>query len=133
MSGVEVTQPGVDVVVFGIPIRTKSATNLREHWTKRKRRVGAERTATRVAWYACNTKLPKLPAVVTLHRIAPRRLDDDNLRGALKGVRDEIAKLYGVDDGGDSIRWEYRQRGGKPKQYGVEVWIESNTTETKSA
>ena len=39
------------------------------------------------------------PCTVTLTRVAPSSgLDDDNLAGALKGVRDEVAKWLRVDD-----------------------------------
>lgn len=36
-------------------------------------------------------------------------LDDDNLQGAFKGLRDAIASWLGVDDGNPAIKWEYDQ------------------------
>ncbi len=50
-----------------------------------------------------------LPAIVTLKRIGPRMLDDDNLRSALKAVRDGLADVIGVDDGDARYRWTYEQ------------------------
>jgi hypothetical protein len=63
--------------------------------------------------------------MITLTRIAPRKLDTDNLVSACKGVRDGIADTLGVDDGDERITWKYAQRKGKPKQYAVEVEVES--------
>jgi hypothetical protein len=53
-----------------------------------------------------------LPVVVKLTRIGQKRLDDDNLRPALKAVRDCVAAWLGVDDANPLIRWEYGQRAG---------------------
>ncbi len=49
-------------------------------------------------------------------------MDDDNLQGACKYVRDEIASLIGVDDGSASYTWVYRQKIG---EYGVIVEVVS--------
>lgn len=58
---------------------------------------------------------------VVLVRVAPSGgLDGDNLQGALKGVRDEVAAFLGVDDGGTRVTWEYGQRRG---DWGVEIRI----------
>ena len=61
--------------------------------------------------------------VVTLTRIAPRALDDDNLRGALKACRDGVADWLAIDDRDPRVRWEYAQRKGKPGQYAVAVEV----------
>ena len=53
-----------------------------------------------------------LPVVVRLTRIGQKQLDDDNLRPALKAVRDCVAAWLGVDDANPLIRWEYGQRAG---------------------
>jgi hypothetical protein len=96
-----------------IPIRTVSGLNVREHWRARARRVKSERDTT--AWMLRPAEKPALPCVVTLTRIAPSGgLDDDNLPGALKGVRDQIAAWIGVDDRERQIvRYRYAQRRGK--------------------
>lgn len=39
----------------------------------------------------------------------PRLLDDDNLAGSLKPLRDEIARDLGIDDGDQSLHFEYGQ------------------------
>lgn len=68
----------------------------------------------------CKTALHSrlLPCNVRLTRIG-RRLDDDNLRGALKYIRDAIAELLvpglaiGRADDDERINWEYNQEKGK--------------------
>lgn len=105
-----------------LPVRLQSAANLREHWTTRHRRVKAERAlGARLAVNAV-----PLPAIVILTRIAPRRLDDDNLRSAFKGVRDGIADKLGVADNDSRVRWEYSQARGRPREYGIHVRVVSS-------
>ncbi len=100
------------------PIRTASGMNARENWRVRARRVKAERSTTALV-LAAHTK-PVLPCSVLLTRVAPSNgLDDDNLCGALKGVRDEIARWVGVDDRDRAtVRYLYTQRRGP---WGVEI------------
>lgn len=95
-----------------IPLRTSSGLNAREHFGARARRVRAERKA--VAWMLKSATKPAIPCGVLLTRIAPSSgLDDDNLTGALKGVRDEIANWLGVDDRDrQTVRYRYTQRRG---------------------
>lgn len=65
---------------------------------------------------------------VTLTRIAPSNgLDpDDNLRSALKWVKDGVAKTLGVDDRDPVIKWDYDQKRGS--EYAVHVRIEAKET-----
>lgn len=95
-----------------IPLRTVSGMNAREHWRDRARRVKAERHA--VAWTLVRRTKPELPCKVLLTRSAPSNgLDDDNLRGALKAVRDEFANWIGVDDKHTGVvSYRYAQRRG---------------------
>jgi len=89
-----------------IPLRTSRGQNAREHHHARAKRVKAERSA--VAWSLLGKPKPALPCVVHMTRIAPSNgLDDDNLTGALKAVRDQIAEWLGVDDK-DTARVAYR-------------------------
>lgn len=47
---------------------------------------------------------------ICLKRHAPSDgLDDDNLRSALKAVRDGIAEALGIDDGARCLVWSYQQ------------------------
>ena len=87
----------------------------------RARRVKAEREA--VAWMLRMARRPTLPCVVTLTRATPtaRQLDDDNLRGAMKAVRDQVAEWIGVDDASPRVTWRYEQRRNATKAW--QVWI----------
>jgi hypothetical protein len=60
---------------------------------------------------------------IVLTRIAPRKLDTDNLASGFKAVRDGIAEWLGIDDGDSRLDWQYRQRNGGVKVYRVEVEI----------
>ena len=62
-----------------------------------------------------------LPLTVTIIRVGPSRLDGDNLQGACKYVRDEIARFVGTDDGSPLYRWYYTQIIGG---YGVHIIFE---------
>ncbi|AAQ54957.1 hypothetical protein Bcep22_gp23 [Burkholderia phage Bcep22] len=97
-----------------LPLHTNNGLNAREHWAARSRRVKKERglAGTVVPSFA-------LPCTVTLVRISPGLLDDDNLRGALKGVRDGIADRLGVDDRDPRVTWVYAQE--RAKGYAVRV------------
>lgn len=101
-----------------IDVQLGRGQNMREHYRVRASRVKAEREAT---WNA----LPSLlwdgstmascmtddrGARITLHRPWARvPLDSDNLSGAFKGVRDEIADFLGVDDRSERLHWIYTQ------------------------
>jgi hypothetical protein len=114
------TEPGGQVITFSIPGRAKSAANLREHWAVKAKRVQGER---RKAMTLCPKWTHGPLLLVTLTRYGVRLLDDDNLRGALKGIRDGIASRLGVDDGSSLVRWEYEQRTCETGKERVEVTI----------
>ena len=59
---------------------------------------------------------------VTLIAVRQKRLDDDNLAGGFKALRDAIADSLGIDDGDERIEWIYRQQVG-PKPHGTIVMI----------
>lgn len=60
---------------------------------------------------------------ITLTRYGKRLLDDDNLAGSFKAIRDEIAKQLDRDDNPKSgLSWTYRQQVGKV--YAVGILIE---------
>lgn len=106
-----------------LPIRLVSVGNQREHWRERARRSANER------WLAkASLNIFRQPAgkcVVTLVRIAPRPLDDDNLTHAFKAVRDGVADWLGVSDNSPLVKWNYRQERGKPKEYAALISVEA--------
>jgi hypothetical protein len=109
------------VIDILIPMRLPSAANLREHWAVKAKRVKAQRVAVRM--YLGGTPRPAFPVVVTLTRIAPRALDDDNLRSAWKGPRDQVATFLGVPDNHPGIRWDYAQERRGPKVYAIRIQV----------
>ena len=103
---------------FTVPIELPSLTNERLHWRKMaKLKVFQKGTTT---LFLRGVSVPTPPVIVTITRVGPRRLDDDNLAAACKYVRDAIATHIGTDDGSDLYTWRCEQRIGP---YGVEVEI----------
>lgn len=101
-----------------IPLRTGTGLNDRHHWRVKAKRVKKEREAT--AWALAGKQPPVMPCTVLLTRVGPSNgLDDDNLRGSLKAVRDQVAAWLGVDDRSPLVKWEYGQR--RTREWGVEV------------
>jgi len=102
--------------------------NQREHHFARKRRVSSERAGVSMGLLIHHgpdwkRRLAGPPYVVTLTRLGPRELDSDNLQGACKAIRDQVALELGLDDSPRSpIEWVYRQERG---EYGVRVEIRS--------
>lgn len=109
-----------------IPSKAVSVLNTRECWQARSRRAKTHRTW---AYRELRALQPGpcggnwLPIVVTLTRVAPRRLDGDNLQASLKATRDGVADWLGVDDADSRIRWQYEQRKGDPKTYAIEIEV----------
>lgn len=101
------------------PLRIESVANKREHWSVKYRRTKRDRQAMMVV---IPRGLP-VPCEVTITRIAPRRLDGDNLQSGCKAIRDAIAERLGVDDADPRVIWNYAQEKGKPKEYAVRIEI----------
>ena len=103
-----------------IDVQLGRGQNMREHYRVRANRVKAEREATykamieRIAgqsWWTFPRPMTEAQgARITLHRPWARvPLDSDNLSGAFKGVRDEVASFLGVDDRSERLHWIYTQ------------------------
>ena len=104
---------------FEMTLKASHTLNSRSHWRVRASKRGSERKA--VALLLPKHKVQPV-LVVTLTRVGPRAMDDDNVQGALKAVRDEVAKQLRIDDGSPLIRWRYEQAKG---DYAVRVSVES--------
>lgn len=105
-----------------IPVKTVSEQNVREHHMARARRAHKQRGQAKLfcgmfgAWW----KRFKDPCTIQLTRGAPSEgLDSDNLRAALKHVRDGVADAMGIDDRDARVQWKYGQE--RTKQYLVRV------------
>ena len=105
-----------------IDVQLGRGQNVREQHFARAKRVKAEREATNLALEQASgfvrTRVMAATLIseqqsgarITLHRPWCRvPLDSDNLSGAFKGVRDEVAAFLGVDDRSERLHWIYTQ------------------------
>ena len=102
-----------------------SVANMRLHWAVKAKLTRDQRNRTRMslAAVAQSSGVEMLPATVVLTRVAPRKLDGDNLQSGFKAVRDGVADWLGVDDGNGLVDWQYAQRSGKAGEYAVEIEV----------
>lgn len=111
-----------------VPVKTVSELNRHEHWRIRAKRAKAQHHAVIPALLASHRaiifvgKMAKPgPLHVHLTRLSARKLDTDNLAGALKHCRDAVAKFLGVDDGNEAaVSWSV----GQERQNGYAVRVE---------
>lgn len=66
-----------------------------------------------------------LPVVVTMTRHSAGTLDDDNLHGALKAVRDGVSDWLHLDDADPRVTFVYEQARCEEKKYWVMVEVRS--------
>lgn len=131
---------------FVIPIKTVSEANghkkaikrngktiyKTEHWTDSAKRHRMQKQAIRFA--LVNRVVPEmLPCTIKITRIAPRFVDEfENLPMSLKYVNDAICELLvpgkaiGQADSDKRIKTICDQKKGKPKEYAIEIEIESH-------
>jgi len=128
-------------IVWEVPIKTVSEANSNEHWHKKAKRHTQQQGIVRVLFRQLETPILP-PCVVRMVRLAPRKLDSDNLTTAFKWIRDQIAdcllpyniKVYlskdgklrkaaGRNDDNPLITWEYAQE--KASSIGVRIEIET--------
>lgn len=104
-----------------------------EHWTKTKKRHDNQKLLVRASMkHYLFEEIPR-PCIVTMTRISPRQMDDDNLIQAFKWIKDELASIIidqfkqfrpGTCDNNNKISWEYKQKKGKVRQYAFKIEIE---------
>ena len=114
------------MIAFEIPGHIRSKTNARGHWATRAKVAKLQRQHGRysvtAAFRSANRPDPGKwlasiqPGWVEIWfvRISPRALDDDNLRDALKSVRDGVADAFGLADNDARFSFRYSQRRGTP-------------------
>lgn len=115
-------------IVIDIPLQTGKGLNDRIHWRKRARitkqhRISAH-SAVHVHQLQSRSKLP-FPATITLTRLSAGALDDDNLAGAMKAIRDGVADAFGRADNSPGLIWRYAQERCARGAYGVRITIEA--------
>lgn len=114
------------VSVF-VEVKTVSEANRsrHEHWSSINARASSQKEITTYKLRAAYVRCPfPLPLVVKLTRRGARLLDDDNLRGALKAVRDAVARYLEVDDKhSEIVRYDYAQELAGKRPCGVTIEI----------
>lgn len=124
MSTATITRASSTIKV-SMPLRAESLNFLHGmHWAKRAALARMHRSYAALAMrQVAGVSQLTDPIVVTLTRVAPRDLDDDNLIGGLKACRDGVADWLGIADNDPRVTWLYDQRKGEPKRYAVEVEV----------
>ena len=125
------TRQGALLYVYIPSMRLVSELNAREHWSSRSRRAKSQRESTTMILMTSvfrNTTRVRFPLQVTIVRVAPRKLDTDNLAASAKHVRDGIADWLGINDATESVTWQVDQRRGLSGEYSVEIWIKETET-----
>lgn len=108
------------IAEYLIPVKTPNPVRGSQgNWRAAARTRKSQR---RAAGYLTPRRM-RAPAIVHMTRLSPGLLDDDNLRPALKSIRDGIADALHIDDGSDAVRWQYAQARCKRGEEGVRVRI----------
>lgn len=112
-------------IVVDLGLRIVSEANGREHWRKVAARKRAHRAMARLVLQMHARPMGEADQfTITLTRVAPRKLDDDNLASGFKAVRDGVADWLGIDDGSPRIKWQYAQHKGDAGHYTAWVRVE---------
>lgn len=100
------------MITAELPVKTVSIANVREHWSKRAKRAKLHRETARLVLRQHHRPIGDV--TVRMVRVGARRMDSDNLAGALKACQDGIADWLGRDDADPSITWIREQQIGRP-------------------
>ena len=107
------------IIEFALPIATRSEMNLREHWTKRHKRLKEHKHVSYLlteeskylnGFYAIEGNNYKLH----LCRHGRKMLDADNLPSSFKGIIDGICLALGIDDGKVAMVFEQTEKNKVP-------------------
>lgn len=127
-------------ITWEIPLKTVSEGNSTEHWRVKSKRHRMQQFFIRQL-FDQETENIDLPCVVTMTRISPRELDEeDNLRMAFKWIKDEISEciipnahktytnksgrtisIKGRVDSDKRIKWLYGQEKGQIQGVRIEI------------
>ena len=103
-------------------IKTISEANRREHWASKLKRKKSQQHDFSIIWKSHKPKV-QLPATITFTRYSCQVMDSDNLAGAFKHCRDQLAKEIGVDDGDERLTFIYKQKRIKKREHYFTVTI----------
>jgi len=111
-----------------IPIKLISIANNHVHWRRQYEESKKRREPVVASLNRFKGKIP-LPCSVILTRFGTRKLDDDdNLRMAFKGIKDDVADIIipglakGRADGDLRITWHYKQETAKLSGFRIDIY-----------
>lgn len=119
------------LVALTVPVRIKGTTNGSQGVTLGGRRFRRDKQRGLRSIGHNAAKALGLKALLAQHgalvihlvRIAPNRLDGDNLEASFKRVRDGLARAVGVDDRHPSVEYVADDERGAVRQYAVRVEV----------
>ena len=129
-------------ITWEIPLKTTSEGNSSQHWRTKAKRHKNQQFFIRMLFLKEPLKI-SLPCTVKMTRLSSRFLDEeDNLRMAVKWIKDEISEclipnsrktyinksgkviaLKGRVDADQRIKWEYGQEKAKIQGLRIEIWF----------
>ncbi len=117
------------MVELTVPVLTVSEANTSEHWTKGSKRHKMQKGIVKLHFLKVRDHV-KLPCNIHMIRLAPRKMDYDNLTISLKWVLDSLCEeitgnyVAGRADGDKRISVTYDQT--TSKEYGVKIIFDCN-------
>jgi hypothetical protein len=122
-------------LALDLPLMTVSESNDRSNRFERAERTRKLRHGAQMALMVplrrAGLDPATTPLVVLMTRLSRGELDDDNLRGALKAVRDGIADALGLKSDRDPrVEWRYAQaKATKAMPHGVRIEVRARVLE----
>ncbi len=114
--------PTLEVQMDGFKLESRA--NSRLHFAVAAKRTRAVRERVELALRGLEHRRPSLPCTVVIYRVAPSRLDGDNMVSAAKPVVDQIASWLGLPNDRDPrARWLFGQHKIASKTYAVRIAI----------
>ena len=128
----------METISFTLPIKTVSEINSTEHWRIKHKRHKIQQFFVR-RYFVQNKIKVDLPCTITLTRLSPRFLDDDNLPTSMKYFRDQISEeitgkggyyitrkklvkaIKGHADNDRRMTWVYAQEKAKTQAVRIEI------------
>jgi hypothetical protein len=123
----EITPQGTVYLI--VPLITISEANTSEHWTKKSARHKKQKQIIKLHYMKVKEHL-SLPCHMQIIRLAPRKMDFDNLTISLKWIVDSLCEeltgnyIAGRADADERISISYDQE--TTKNYGVKIIFDCN-------
>lgn len=90
---------------FPLRLWSRNQWDSHTHWPCRHKAKQEKSIAGIEVLRILNRATPRLPLKISMTYTGPKKLDNDNLSGAFKHVRDATATVLNVDDGDERVEW----------------------------